>query len=365
MEETLTPLDSHLLTNVIIEPHLGSDTLMSIDHAKLTESVLTILTFLAILLMSLYSGFFGPKTSSLEIAVEPFEEYTDAIPTKFNYSVVNLSALTKYLNIQLVMESLPGVTPAKANVSVIAEIIRNSTVKRLPEVSFDPLPVSFLGDNKTSKPFFVFKDNSIDYDLLSIQFSFQGVVAEYNATRILFESGNVEFTLYEVIFRLLFSVSNFCFLLLFLFRLRSTRAKFWHTEQKITVALLFFVSLYNNPLYALKYVSWSKIFAIEAFLKGIMVGYGFYFLFVLFDYLRYTSRSLGTLFFVPKILISSILAFLIDIYGLLNVYLNIFLAPSSARLQMVFFNCRKAYFSFCDFGGGIFVFDHYSLFQGC
>lgn len=48
----------------------------------------------------------------------------------------------------------------------------------------------------------------------------------------------------------------------------------------------------------------------------------FFFLFVLFDNLRYKSTSPDALFFIPKIFISVFLGLIIDVRCLLDVYLN-------------------------------------------
>lgn len=296
---------------------------MSIDSAGFSEDIVTLLTFLAILLIALFSGYFGPKPFITEYAIETFEKATSHVPPKFAYSILNLSSFSKSLTISLIMERKRAVNPTNGGVSVLVEGSAKSTVNRLYSKSFTPIQTEFSDDDIYSKSVVIFSDQAVDYSLVTVQLSFPSVEAEYNGVKILFVIGNAEFVVYEMIFRILFSISLICFLFLMVLRLKAISFKNWYLEQKLTLMVLLIVACYNNPLYGLKFVNWHVNYVIDSFFRGLTISSMYFFLVSLFDGLRFKNRETGGIVFFTKFLLSVFIGILTLTEGFLLVFINI------------------------------------------
>lgn len=141
--------------------------------------------------------------------------------------------------------------------------------------------------------------------------------------KIKFFIGNPEFVVYEMLFRILFSVSLFSFFFLLIIRLKTTAFRNWYLEQKLTVLLLLITAFYNNPLYGFKIIKWTTNYAIDAFFKGVLIGFSIFFLLALFDSLRFKNRETNFWFYFPKVFLSGFVGLLTISEGLLRVYINI------------------------------------------
>lgn len=171
--------------------------------------------------------------------------------------------------------------------------------------------------------FTVFEDQCVNYSILTCQISFTSLSSEYNGVKILFQIGNPEFVLYQIVFRILFSVTIICFLVLMLMRLKTTKFNYWHLEQKLTLGLLSIVALYDNPLYGLKIFTWSKNYFIDAFFRGLTIFFSIFFIYALLDSLRFKNRETSGWFFFQKFLVAGFLGILFIIEGYVKVSLNI------------------------------------------
>jgi hypothetical protein len=142
---------------------------------------------------------------------------------------------------------------------------------------------------------------------MNIVITFLDVLPEYNSAKIIFLIENPEFVVYEMLFRIIFSATLLFFFSLLIFRLKIKSFSHWQIEQKITVLLLFIVALYNNPLYVIKQVRWPANDIIDAFLKGLIIGFTLFFIFALFDNLRLKNHESNFCFYFPKVLLASCL----------------------------------------------------------
>lgn len=321
------------LQNLYIEPHLGGDILMSIDQTKFAEDVVTILSFLVIILCGIFSGFFGPKPSVSEFVSEQFDTVNRTNSPKYLYSLNNLSHLSSSIEIKLEMERKKDVHPSKGSVTLIIEGANYLIPGRLETYVFNPLPVEFKGEETKSQQFSIFVDRAVKYNTLALQLAFDDVFDEYEGVKTVFIICNTEFTTYQMIFRILFAVSHLSFVSLFVFRLKNIKFSFWHLEQKLTVALLLVTTLYNNPLFGFNAFEWKDAFKIDSLLSGLVVGFTFYFLLVLFDSLRSKSAVYDFYFFLPKFIISFFTGLIVATHSFMNVSLKILAVVHSPAYQ--------------------------------
>lgn len=243
------------------------------------------------------------------------------------------------------MERKPGINPVKGGVSIVVEGSRQAHDGEIFSSNFNPMPVVFKGDEIYSRPFSVFHDNGINYHYLSVQLIFSNTFTEYSAAKILFEIGNSDFTIYEMIFRLMFSFSLFFFLSILVFRLKISQFKTWNIEQKLTSGLMLVSALYGNPLFGLRLANWLTSCLLDSLFTGLTIGYSFYFLFVLFDSLKYKSRELDKLFFFPKILLSFLIGLIVSIRSSVYVLYNI-LEFSNSRFKIYYNIADRLLFPF-------------------
>lgn len=101
--------------------------------------------------------------------------------------------------------------PSSGSVSVIVETSCHHSADRLYVRNFNPLPYKFIGDEPFSLPFTVIFDQAADYTVITAHFSFVSIESDFKTVKIKFQVGNPEFIIYEMIFRILFSMSLIIF----------------------------------------------------------------------------------------------------------------------------------------------------------
>lgn len=261
-----------------------------------------------------------------------FQNRSNLLPPKLGYTITNLSRYTRALGIDLIMERVPNANTTNGGVTLSVETLNNKTLGGVISIPHQPLYAKFNEFDIFSRPVNVYQCLSVNFTTLTVQFSFSSIYGEYNGVQILFKIGNAEFVLYEILFRIFFSISLTCFSILFLIRLRSLKIKNWHLEQKLTILLLLVVALYNNPLYGTKFADWSTSYIFDAIFKGIAVSYSIFFLLILFDNFRFKNRETTIWFFVPKIVITFFLGIIIIAEGLLRLF--IYLGDLSTAISL-------------------------------
>lgn len=307
------------LDQIPVEEVYGKEVYMSIDTAHFAEDIITLLTFLGILFITLFSGYFGKKAVLIETASDNFETKENSTsPPRFAYSIFNISKATRFIDFTLILQKKPEVVPSQGNFSVFIEKNGPDFHTDSFDKTFSPINAFFLEGKIDSEPISIYKDMNVNYHYLSASLKFNDVNKDYHGFKVFFHISNPENVLYQIVFRVLFGISLLAFFILMVYRLKETKPKFWHLEQKLTVGLLFVGFLYNHFLYGTRIVSWYVCYFIDSFVRGLEIAYVIFFLLTLFDSLRFKNREVQNFFYLPKSILSFIVGSAVFVHGFLQ-----------------------------------------------
>lgn len=309
------------LENVLLVPSFEQLSPMSIDSLRITEDIAIFLIFLSILLISFFSGYFGPYPYTTESEEESFKHVSPIFPPKYEYSIKDISPINSFLSISLILERKIGITPSKGSVSFLIDISKSNITSQFSR-SFNPIPAKFQKASNFSQPILIFTDQAFDYSLIRFQALFSTIEAEYNGATILVQIGNPESFIYGIFFRFLFFAILIFFLVLLISRLKSLSRQIWFLEQKLTIILLIIVSLYVFPFYEFIFLNYPLFYLLDAFFTGLAISFSIFFILILFDRFRVQNQETNFCFLYPKIAISLINFAFIFSKGLFNVLTN-------------------------------------------
>jgi hypothetical protein len=123
---------------------------MSIDSASFTEDFATLLTFFGVLIIAVFSGYFGPNPFSTETTVESFVNATSNNYPQFTFSIVNISRLSRSLIISLIMERKINVRPSAGDVSLKVEVLYSGTELQIFHHGVNLNQAEFIKDGELS-----------------------------------------------------------------------------------------------------------------------------------------------------------------------------------------------------------------------
>lgn len=316
------------MIDIQIEESLVRETLMSIDSSNFKEDLLIILSFFLIIFVSSLLGIFGapsisvfssPKSisqstnneqfSTISSQITPYHRFVAfsirMIPTKLETQNQNPKSVTNRLNFDYKID-----LRRDDQEKTISRSISNFSITS----TFDMTEISsekFYTKKSQSEYLYLFFDK-IDHGFksISLQFTIHNLDRSFTDFVLRTEIGHPTHSIFQLYFRIIFSLFQLLFLIMLFLRLRLMPVKLWHLEQQLTIPLLIFIILYNNPFYFIQLVFPPSYLndtcpLFETFNSIIRCFVNCYFEFsilVLFDSLRYKNRKTGQCFFGPKLL---------------------------------------------------------------
>lgn len=346
--ESIGDSSSSCLIDIQIEESLSRETLMSIDSANQKEDcgiftlcsiTLTICFFLSFLLPNLTTtikynyklrdrdmSFSSPNhQSSIELSKNIKQKYV-------SFSIESLSSLNQFLSLSVsfIRKSIPN-TLNEMDLSynhmnysnndlliLFTDItIQTDLSNKAHETDFSSHSLSdsflyFAKDQNISQKVPLLKNQLTKYTTFAstVSISCNKLNNEPNnklfddiiECRVYWTFGNSSIPFYQSFIKLLFFTINFISLISFLWRTRYTSVYVLHLEQILSIFLLFFTFLIDNPFHYIFIVKLPKFSMIyDEITKTIFNIYLRFFVLVLFDSLRFKNRRIGRCFFTPKL----------------------------------------------------------------
>lgn len=152
----------------------------------------------------------------------------------------------------------------------------------------------------------IFFDNVIGYDQIHMILK---IDAGDELSSVILKSivGIPDHTIFQMYFRIVFSIFALLFLIMLVVRLKFVPMKHWHIEQKLTLGLLAANFLYCNPIYLLHcYYPSTGLLSWNVFVEALFAAYFAFFVLVLFDSLRYRNKKSGVCFLFPKAVFAAV-----------------------------------------------------------
>ena len=301
------------LIDLQIEESLSRETLMNIDSSNTCEDFVTMGVFSALLLFIVVIAFFSPPKDEVSESNYYFKNnQTNSIfalrnISKWNHYVfVSSSFLVQRFAKSTILENVTFI------ISINKTINRKTSYLMKPEIYQEDLLVP-VKSTKT-EPIRLLFDHYPDYDEIIVSIKLKrDMNLPILGTSITWEYGNDSQPVFQIYCRALFCV--ICFIAFFMLCRRLCEIQFnnWHLEQKLTVILVLFCILADDPLYVVQVLSPSPYFAFfTLFMECLFFSYFRFFIISLFSSLCYKNRSLPNCFFFPKV-IFMILDCLIDL----------------------------------------------------
>lgn len=350
--ESIGDSSSGCLIDIQIDESLSRETLMSIDSANQKEDCGIFTFFSALLVLCFFSYLFLPNlTTTLKynymLHDRPIEytstNHQSSIDAKQNikqkyatFSIESLSSTNQFLLLSVSFIKKSQTNLQKSIISNISNFFSEkdflmscvdiaiqtdlSNQIHVTDFSSHSIPNSILffpQDQNASQKVPLLKYQLTKYTTFSStvsisnnNYDLNGKLIKENSDlfnsivgcRVYWTFGNNYIPFYQSFIKLTFFIVNFISMVSFLYRTKCN-ASILHLEQILSILLLFFTFLIDNPFHYLLIAKFPKISLIyDEISKTIFNVYLRFFIFVLFDSLRFKNRRIGRCFFLPKIL---------------------------------------------------------------
>ena len=289
------PSSDDVLIDLRIEESLSREVLMSIDSSNRKEDCWTFGFFLAILICCFLLGLFGPPLVQHQTNTKRFEDST----TKFVFALDEISPQNHFIDCDVsFIRSNAGLASDEVldNLEFRTLKYKDGTGVELRTISLGAVSVVFPAQSAYSRRIHVFADRMLFYDKIAVKVPNvgYGVVVKWTY-------GDPRQAFVQTGFRSLFSLACIFALLFLVCRLRKIPFKIWHLEQRLTVFLLVFAILADDPLYFIQWLEATRVGIIyDVVSDSLFKVYLLFFMLALFDSLRYKNRKIDSCFFAPK-----------------------------------------------------------------
>jgi hypothetical protein len=288
---------NHYLIDLEIEESLSRETLMSIDSSNRKEDIITFSCFGILLICATGVGVYGPPLRQTNSTIHAFLANESSVL----FLSPSLSPRNRFLCAEI--SYLRPWPPGLVNLSLdVKKFRRGRTVELISKVRI-VRDVTFPAGSAESTPLRLWFDRLLTYDRLSVRLR-----GEFGGVRMTWICGETDQIVVQIVFRLLYALAVLVALFLLTWRLRRTAFKIWHLEQQLTVFLLVFAFLDNDPLCFFHELKVTRIgVGWDTFVAASFRAYLLFFGLALFDSLRFKNRKIGNCFFAPKVVFFSML----------------------------------------------------------
>ena len=291
------------LIDLQIEESLSRETLMNIDSSNTCEDFVTMGVFSALLLFIVVIALSSPAKNETTQSVYYFKNNQST-------SIFSLRNISKWNHYVFVSASFLVQKFAKSttldNVTFIVSINKTingkSTYLMKPEIYQENLFVP--AKSIKTEPIKLLFDHYPDYDEVIVAIKLKkDMNSPIVGSSISWEYGNDSQPIFQICWRVLFCVICIIAFSMLCRRLCEIPFNNWHLEQKLTVILVLFCILGDDPFYIAQMFYPSPYFAFfTLFMECLFFSYFRFFIISLFSSLCYKNRALPHCFFIPKVI---------------------------------------------------------------
>jgi hypothetical protein len=272
---------------------------MSMDVATPFELVVTIGSYLAVIVLTFFIGYAGPTLDIRETTENFLELRGDQAVSRFFMSFRNLKPYNRYqvFSVTFRRQVLGNHVNALLSMNLTLKYLRSRSLIR--EVSRSRVLSRVIGGRVSfdSVPFYFAREGVVDYDELVMNVSFHLETRAFDRSVLTWEYASSKAQI------LLFGVHSAylvieCFFLLFLWmRLSKVPRESWRVEQTLTVGLLGALILMNLPFeFAGAYVPATLLRLFVNFTHAFVIGYVIFYLLALFHLVAEKNEATGDFF---------------------------------------------------------------------
>ncbi|OHT03584.1 hypothetical protein TRFO_29018 [Tritrichomonas foetus] len=278
---------------------------MTLEVASKWETLITVFTFLAIAVITVFISCFGPSLEIKEDTKNILEMRETSALSRFYMKFTNLKPTNKYQHFSITFrrQSLGGKISAPVEANFTATYFKDNITIRHQSYQNVKTTVTSTRTSLESTPFVFLKETNIDYDVLLLNTSFEIFTRAYQFSTFSWQYGCSLHEMMILGIRMVYAFVEFLFLILMIFRLKKFPKNLWRTEQKYTLYLLVTSILINNPLEVLNLYFPSSIFHIlDILFSSVFISFFAIYFIIIFDLVNYKNRVLDSSFYSKKIL---------------------------------------------------------------
>ena len=319
---------SDSMIDIQIEESLVRESLMTIDTANFMEDILTLGGFFLIVVLSALTGLYGPPSARVVQKEHIIEESVHK--DELHYQSYGLSSLNRYISFSILVRRRDMADDMTGHLSVgyVAECTSDGVLVRHSQRMFESVPFHARQHANSSTEVRIYTDRIVNYDQIHLRLSIEGDLQKYSHVVIRCVTGDSDYTVFQIYFRLVFSIFVSMFLVGLLWKLWAIPYKLWHLEQKLTIPLLLLDFIFCNPLYALQAHRPTQNFIyLRTISNALFTSYFHFFVLALFDSLRYKNRRTDHCFFGPKVTFLIIQFLVIAFHGVTYDFVSFGAAP--------------------------------------
>ena len=313
------------LIDIQIEESLVRETLMLIDSSNCKEDLFTLICFSAALVLAIIIGLLGPPVESQTETHSIFSHESQI--ESFSFPFNGIAKPMRYAKIDVFFSKKVGQASQNAmqtSFSYHINCFSKSETVLSEHKSENNAYIIFNGNSQDSYAINLFSTNVIEYDKIVLDISIKNIDKSIGSLTARIITGSEQHTYFQLYVRTVYSVFLIIFSVIFLAKIFVIPIKYWHLEQKLTMPLMLITVIHNNPLYAVSIYFPSHVFVIfDKIIQALYQAYFNFFIYTLFDSLRYKNRKTDSCFFGPKIILCAILFIISVVHGVYD-DINIF-----------------------------------------
>lgn len=310
----LMDMSSDSMIDIQIQESLVRESLMTIDTANFTEDILTFGGFVLIVVLAVFTGIYGPPAA--QVVQKEYELLQNRQKEVFTYDSPQISSLNRYISFSIMVRRKDIADDMTGHLSVGCGVLCKNDdipVKQTP-LFFESVPFQAKQKSRDSTEVRIYTERIITYSQVSLTLSIEGDLEKYSHIVIRCVTGDSDYTIFQIYFRLAFAIFVLLFVIGLYQKLRTIPVKFWHLEQKLTIPLLILDFIFCNPWYAVQaYRPTHRYVVMRTVANAGFTSYFHFFVLALFDSMRYKNRKTDRCFFTPKITFS-VVQFLVSAF---------------------------------------------------
>ncbi|OHS93258.1 hypothetical protein TRFO_40432 [Tritrichomonas foetus] len=286
------------------------ETQMWIDSATLTENIISLVGFAAIIILTISTGVVGTPAINFQKSPRNFKAGSNI--QKFSFDAAPISAYNRFISfdITLVKKDINAKVSVPISFSYQVECSSHDKTFNKTVKSFNGLVTAPSGQN-TSLPFHLFKDPVIDYQSIELSITMDNSnLNDFSGIQIITKLGTHDHTTFQAYFRFVYSIFEISSMFMLVKRMRKDGRTYLHKEQRMIIPILVCAFLSNNPFYLLQaYRPSHFFFFIEAISSTLFEGSLWITVLNVFDVMRLKNVKLDMNFYLPKLVYCGLIAF--------------------------------------------------------
>lgn len=336
------------------------ETLMWIDSSTKLENIITVISFVAIIILTICTGVIGTPSINSQKSVRLFKD-TDL--QRLSFDAAPISSYNRFISFDIFLIKKDPSKPIEAPVSFEYYVECSSKDKSINKThhKYTGKAIGDAGNNLTH-PFYLFNDRLIDYQSVEIVVVMNKTkMPDFTGIVIYTKLGTHDQTTFQCYFRLVYSVFELYSMFQLYTKMRKNSQVFLHPEQKLMIPLIICAVLSNNPFYIFhSYNPGHLYYFLYAINSALFEGCLCLGILIVFEYIRQKNVKFDLEFLQNKLIycgLISIAHFLYQLHYAIGTYSD---PPITGSSSTEFCLRQLEVLLLCGF-----VFWAFSLFSKC